>query len=107
MKEIKFNKKEEGDKLIVDVELPEKLFVREPVINFSNSDMIKYLEESGVKIESYELSSQTADTLTSYADKRNEPKLSGTWIFTKKEEKKVNKKITRSYNKKDINKTGD
>ena len=88
MKEIKFNKKEEGDKLIVDVELPERVFVREPVMNFSNSDMIKYLEESGVKIESYELSSQTADTLTSYADKANKPKLSGTWIFTKKKKRK-------------------
>lgn len=107
MKEIKFNKKESGDKLIVDVELPKRILDREPIMQFSNSDMIKYLEESGIKLENYELSSQTSDVLTSYADKRNEPKLSGTWIFTKKEEKKVNKKTTRSYNKKDINKTGD
>ena len=46
-------------------------------------------------------------SLTSYSDKANKPKLSGTWTFTKKEEKKVNKKTTRSYNKKDNNKTGD
>ena len=63
MKEIKFNKKEEGNKLIVDVELPRRVFVRDPVTQFSNSDMIKYLEESGVKIESYELSSQTDDVI--------------------------------------------
>ena len=107
MKDIKFNKREEGDKLIVDVELPRRILIREPVINFSNSQMIEYLKECGVKVEEYELSSQTRDSLTSYSDKRNDPILKGTWTFVKKEDKKVNKKTTRSYNKKDKVKTGD
>lgn len=107
MKEIKFNKKEEGDKLIVDVQLPRRKLIREPVIEFSNSDMIKYLEECDIKLENYDLSSQTNQRLTSYADKRNEPILEGTWVFTKKEEKKVNKKPARSYNKKGKDTTGD
>lgn len=69
--------------------------------------MIQYLKESGIKVEDYELSSQSKDYLTSYADKRNEPILDGTWVFTKKQ-KKVNKTKTRPYNKsKDTQKTGD
>ncbi len=107
MKEIKFNKKEKDDQLVVDVELPRRLLRQEPVINFSNSDMIAYLEECDVKLQDYELSSQTQTQLTSYADKANEPVLQGTWVFTKKQ-KKVNKPKTRSYNKnKDESKTGD
>ena len=107
MKEIKFNKKEEGDKLIVDVELPRKFFVRDPSIEFSNSDMINYLKECNIKVEEYDLTSQTSASLTSYCDKANEPRLTGTWVFTKKEEKKVNKKPVRSYNKKGKDTTGD
>ena len=85
MKEIKFDKKEDGNNLIIDVELPRRKYAIEPVIEFSNSDMIEYLKNSGINVENYELSSQTRDTLTSYADKRNEPKLTGTWTFTKKQ----------------------
>ena len=110
MKEIKFDKKEDGNNLIIDVELPRRKYAIEPVIEFSNSDMIEYLKNSGINVENYELSSQTRDTLTSYADKRNEPKLTGTWTFTKKQkavEKKVNKKPNRSYNKRKEKNTGD
>ena len=107
MKEIKFNKKESNNQIIVDVELPERIWAKEPVLVFSNSDMIKYLNESGVKLEDYDLTSQTKNSLTSYADKENKPVLSGTWVFTKKEEKKVNKKPARSYNKKGKDTTGD
>jgi len=110
MKEIKFDKKEDGNNLVIQVELPRRKLGREPVIEFSNSDMIEYLKNSGIKVENYELSSQTRDALTSYADKRNEPILTGTWTFTKKEtpvEKKVNKKPNRSYNKSKEKNTGD
>ena len=94
MKEIKFDKKQEGNQLIIDVELPRRKLWSEPVLRFSNSEMIQYLKESGIKVEDYELSSQSKDYLTSYADKRNEPILDGTWVFTKKQ-KKVNKTKTR------------
>ena len=107
MKEIKFDKQTTGDQLIVDVELPRRKAWSEPVLRFSNSEMLEYLKESGIKVEDYELSSQTRDYLTSYSDKRNEPILGGTWVFTKKQ-KKVNKTKTRAYNKsKDTTKTGD
>ena len=110
MKEIKFDKKESDNQLIVDVKLPERVWASEPIVEFSNSDMINYLNESGVKLEEYDLTSQTRDFLTSYSDKANKPRLDGTWVFTKKqipEEKKVNKKPARSYNKKGKDNTGD
>ena len=110
MKEIKFDKKENGNQLVVDVKLPQRVWANEPVVEFSNSDMINYLNECGVKLEEYDLTSQTRDTLTSYSDKANKPRLDGTWVFTKKEipeVKKVNKKPTRSYNKSKEKNTGD
>ena len=107
MKEIKFDKKETDNKLIIEVELPTRIYVKEPVIEFSNSDMIEYLKSSGVKVEEYELESQTKTSLTSYSDKANKPILSGTWTFSKKLEKKVNKKPNRSYNKSKDKNTGD
>ena len=107
MKEIKFNKKETETQLIVEVELPRRVYVKEPVVEFSNSDMIDYLKTSGVKIENYDLESQSRKSLTSYSDKANEPILTGTWTYNKKKEKKVNKKTTRPYNKSKENNTGD
>ena len=89
MKEIKFDKKEKDNKLVIEVELPVRKYVREPVIEFSNSDMIEYLKNAGIKVENYELESQTKTRLTSYSDKANKPILSGTWTFSKKIEKKV------------------
>ena len=107
MKEIKFDKKEEESQLIINVELPRRTFLKDPVTMFSNSDMIEYLKESGVKLEEYELSSQPEFSLTSYDDKANDPRLEGTWVFSRKE-KKVNKPKPRSYNKsKEKSKTGD
>jgi xylose isomerase len=110
MKQIKFNKKQENNQLVVDVELPHRIYAIEPVIEFTNSDMIAYLKESGVTVEDYKLSSQTNKYLTSYGDTKNEPILTGTWTFekTKKVSNKVNKKPTRTSNKKeDKSKTGD
>ena len=110
MKEVKFDKKEDENSLVIQVELPRRELGRDPVIEFSNSDMIEYLKNAGIKVENYELESQTKTSLTSYADKRNKPILTGTWTFTKKQkpvEKKVNKKPNRSYNKSKENNTGD
>jgi len=112
MKDIKFNTKKNNNQLIVEVELPERRYVKDPVINFSNSDLLTYLESTGVKLNDYELASTTNQNLTSYSNKVQEPVLTGTWTFdkieVKKEEKKVNKKNTRTYNKKAReNPTGD
>tara|TARA_B100001113_G_C21100348_1_gene618483 strand:+ start:1304 stop:1636 length:333 start_codon:yes stop_codon:yes gene_type:complete len=110
MKEIKFNKKTKGNEIIVDVELPRREWKKDPIINFSNSEMVEYLANEGIKVEDYEVSS-SPNYLTSYSDKKNEPILQGTWTFKKKsttETKKVNKTKTRAYNKsKDTQKTGD
>ena len=99
MKEIKFNKTIKEDELIVDVKLPRRKFSKEPVIQFSNSEMLEYLANEGIAIEEYDITDQPPSYLTSYADKRNEPILDGTWTFKKKVQKKVNKPKTRSYNK--------
>ncbi len=110
MKEIKFNKKTKGSELIVDVELPRRDWARDPVVNFTNSEMNEYLRKEGIKVEDYEVTSAPT-YLTSYGDTKNEPILEGTWTFKKKtttETKKVNKTKTRAYNKsKDTSKTGD
>ena len=45
MKEIKFDKKEKNGELIIDVELPARRLDRDPVTEFSNSDLISYLAE--------------------------------------------------------------
>ena len=111
MKKIKFKKKEKNNQLIVEVQLPERRFVPEPVIEFSNSDLIAYLEQSGINVQDYELKNATNETLTSYATKGVPPILNGVWTFdkkTKKVEQKLNKKNTRTYNKKvKENPTGD
>ena len=108
MKNIKFNTKKNNNQLIVEVELPERQYVKDPVINFSNSDLLTYLETTGVKLSDYELTSTTNQNLTSYSNKVQEPVLTGVWTFDKIEEKKVNKKPARAYNKKAGSKpTGD
>tara|TARA_Y100001938_G_C8079670_1_gene428291 strand:- start:410 stop:736 length:327 start_codon:yes stop_codon:yes gene_type:complete len=108
MKEIRFNKTQNDNELVIDVELPRRKFASEPVIRFSNSEMMEYLANEGIKLEDYELTSQTHPSLTSYADKKNEPILDGTWVFKKKVIKKVNKPKQRTYNKnKGTQKTGD
>lgn len=100
MKEIKFNTTKNNNQLIVEVELPERKFVRDPVIQFSNSDLLTYLETTGVKLTDYELKSTTNQNLTSYSNKVQDPVLTGVWTFEKKQDKKVNKKNNRTYNKK-------
>lgn len=116
MKKVKIDKKVGEKEITVDVQLTKRFYVKEPVVEFSNSDMIAYLKEQGHNPEEYELTSRTRDLLTSYEDKANPPHLSGTWVFTKKEvpenspkqTKKVNKTQTRAYNKsKSTQKTGD
>ena len=100
MKEIKFDKKEKNGELIIDVELPARRLDRDPVTEFSNSDLISYLAEAGINLQNYELSSQTSPHLSSYSNKREDPILNGTWVFKKKVAQKVNKKTTKTYNKK-------
>lgn len=116
MKKVKIDKKIEGDSIILDVQLQKRAYVKEPVVEFSNSDMIEYLKTQGHKLEDFELTSRTRDRLTSYEDKGNPPHLTGRWVFTKKksteneakQEKKVNKTQQRPYNKgKSTQKTGD
>ena len=43
MKQIIINKTEKDDKLIVDVKLPARAYARDPVIEFSNSELNEYL----------------------------------------------------------------
>ena len=99
MKDVKFNKVVNNDTVTVDVQLRRREFAAEPVVTFSNSEMIEYLQSEGINLSEYDMTSNPQHTLTSYADKKNEPILDGTWTFKKKEVKKVNKPKTRSYNK--------
>ena len=105
MKTIKINKKTKGNQLIVDVELPARRFANDPVHQFSNSELLEYLSTEGISLTQYEEKSAPTSVLTSYATKNGTPpRLTGTWIFEKKEtekvEKKVNKRTTRTSNKK-------
>lgn len=107
MKEIKFNKQTKGNEIIIDVELPRRHWAKDPIINFSNSEMNTYLESEGIKLEEYEVTSSPS-SLSSYSDKKNEPNLEGTWIFKKKQQKKTNKSKLQTSNKsKDTQNTGD
>tara|TARA_R110002126_G_scaffold30962_3_gene100341 strand:+ start:961 stop:1296 length:336 start_codon:yes stop_codon:yes gene_type:complete len=104
MKEIKFNKNQTPDQIMIEVSLPNRIYASEPVVNFSNSEMIEYLKQQHIDISEYELSKSPEYTLTSKADKRNDPRLQGTWIFKKKEnkvqpQKKMNKRKAQAYNK--------
>jgi len=108
MKQIKFNKRVTEDKLIVDVSLPRRIYASEPVINFSNSELLTYLEEQNINILEYEPVEEPNHYLTSYSNKGVQPLLEGTWTFQKKEQKvqkKVNKRKTQTYNKEE-DKTG-
>lgn len=114
MKEIKINKTKNDNQLIIDVKLPERKYVRDPVQTFSNSELLQYLSEQNISLEEYDLTSQTHKNLTSYATKGVEPKLEGTWIFEKKKEEKeeieennLNKKESQSYKKSKVKKSGD
>ena len=108
MKQILFKRKQQGNDLIVEVELPRRQFIKDPVIEFSNSDLLAYLKEEGINLQEYDMSSRTNEHLTSYSNKKQEPILSGKWIFTKKTQQKVNKKTSKTYNKRTKeNPTGD
>ena len=100
MKKVQINKKTTGNKLIVEVNLPVKERRREPIIEFSNSDLISYLEKEGISLEDYEVQEQPARHLTTYSTKGNHPpRYNGTWVLAKKT-KKVVKKVN---NKKNLN----
>jgi len=111
MKEIKINKTEKNNQLIIDVKLPERKYVRDPVQTFSNSEMLQYLSEQNICLDEYYLKSQTHKDLTSYATKGIVPKLEGTWIFEKKKEEiqenNLNKQEIQSYKKSKVKKSGD
>ena len=108
MKEIKLNKTQKGDDLIVEVELPRRQFIKDPVVEFSNSDLLAYLKQEGIVLQDYDMSDRTHEYLTSHSNKSQEPILSGKWIFTKKQKEKVNKRTTKTYNKRTKeNPTGD
>jgi hypothetical protein len=109
MKEIKIKKTEKDDRLIVNVELPARKYTREPVQEFSNSELNQYLKEQGIILSEYEVESQTNEYLTSYSTKGLQPKLEGTWIFNKinKKEEKMNKLQTQTYKKGRTKKSGD
>jgi len=107
MKDIIINKKHDNDKLIVDVKLPARRYVNDPIYEFSNSELQDYLKKEGYILGDYELESQTNYRLTSYTNKANPPILEGTWTFNKKKKEKVNKKIPKTYKKKRDNNTGD
>ena len=109
MKQIIINKNEEDNKLIVNVKLPERKFARDPIQQFSNSELLEYLKEEGVSLSDYKIEEQQQYELTSYSTKGLLPKLEGTWIFTKvvKKEEKVNKSDSQPYKKKRVKKSGD
>jgi hypothetical protein len=107
MKDIIIKKKQDKNKLIVDVKLPARMYINDPVYEFSNSELQAYLKKEGYVLEDYELESQTNKYLTSYTNKANPPILEGTWVFAKKETKKMNKKNPGTYKKKLANNTGD
>ena len=108
MKEIKLNKTQKGNDLIVEVELPRRQFIKDPVVEFSNSDLLAYLKQEGIVLQDYDMSDRTHEYLTSHSNKSQEPILSGKWVFTKKQKEKVNKRTTKTYNKRTKeNPTGD
>lgn len=109
MKQIIINKKEEDGKLVVNVKLPERIYAREPVQEFSNSELQEHLKQEGFILSDYELQSQTSKALSSYSTKGQQPNLEGTWIFNKieKKEESLNKKETQSYKKSKVKKSGD
>ena len=108
MKEIKLNKTQKGNDLIVEVELPQRQFIKDPVVEFSNSDLLAYLKQEGIVLQDYDMSDRTHEYLTSHSNKSQEPILSGKWVFTKKQKEKVNKRTAKTYNKRaKENPTGD
>ena len=109
MKQIIINKTEEDNKLIIDVKLPARKYTKDPVQEFSNSELNQYLIEEGISLSDYELESQTDAQLTSYSTKGLSPNLEGTWVFSKieKKEEKLNKSKSQTYKKRRAKKSGD
>jgi hypothetical protein len=109
MKEIKIDKTEKDDQLIVNVELPARKYSADPIHQFSNSELNQYLTEQGIILSEYELQSQTNKHLSSYSTKGIKPSLEGTWIFNKinKVEEKMNKPKPQTYKKRRTKKSGD
>ena len=108
MKTIKISKKTEGSQLIVDVELPARRFANDPVQQFTNSELLEYLATEGISLTQYEEKSSPTSGLSSYSTKNGmKPRLSGTWIFEKREEKKVEKKVNKRTSRSSNKKTGE
>ena len=107
MRKIAIIKKDEGDKLTVNVKLVRRQYARETPETFSNSDMLEYLKQEGYLLEEYENEEMPISELTSYDTKARDPILEGTWVFKKKKET-LNKNESQSYKKsKTKNNTGD
>lgn len=109
MKQIIIDKNEEENRLIVNVKLPERRYARDPVQQFSNSELLEYLKEEGISLSDYELKEHPKHNLTSYSTKGLLPNLEGTWVFNKvaKKEENMNKPQSQTYKKKRTKKSGD
>lgn len=109
MKQIIIDKNEKDNQLIVNVKLPERKYARDPVQQFSNSELLEYLKEEGIVLSEYELKEKPKGELTSYSTKGLLPNLEGTWIFDKvaEKEKKLNKSDSQPYKKRRTKKSGD
>ena len=109
MKHIIINKNEEDNKLIVNVKLPERKYARDPIQQFSNSELLEYLRQEGVLLTDYVLKEQPRHDLSSYSTKGLVPNLEGTWVFNKiaKKEENLNKSESQPYKKKRTKKSGD
>ncbi len=107
MKQIIIDKNEKDNKLIVNVKLPERKYARDPIQQFSNSELLEYLKTEGILLSDYELKEHPKHDLSSYSTKGLSPKLEGTWVFNKIDEEKVNKSDSQTYKKRRTKKSGD
>ena len=76
--------KREGE-VIVEIEVPRRNYVKEPIISFRTKDIALLLEKEGIKVDS------CVQTDTIYNDGRH-PKTEGRWIFKLRKEKREQKK---------------
>lgn len=78
MKEKKINIKETNDKIVMEVSLPERYYVREQKMGFSLSDALQYLAKENISFES--IAEGNNLILRNYDDIQ----LTGHYVFNKK-----------------------
>ena len=78
MKERKINIKETNDKIVMEVSLPERYYVREQKMGFSLSDALQYLAKENISFESVAEGNNLI--LRNYDDIQ----LTGDYVFNKK-----------------------